>query len=107
VTKRQIETVMTLDRARKRLVEAMVAAYIKRHPYGHARVVSRGNARWLKPDTSPPPSWTEQQIHKMHDLAIEYEAATELPPEEAVLRWAPSADGVELWFEKKTDEHGD
>jgi hypothetical protein len=105
MTKRHVETVMTFDKARKRWVEAMVAAYVKRHPAGHAKVVTHGNATWLKPDDGPPPSWTQNQVHKMHELAIEFECATELPPEEAVLRWGPCPDGVEIWFEAKTDEH--
>ena len=103
--KRQVETVLTFDKARKRLIESMVAAYVKRNPSGHAKVVTQGNASWLKPDDGPPPSWSGGQIHKMHDLAIEFECATELPPEDAVLRWAAGEAGVELWFEKKTDEH--
>ena len=105
MTRRQVETVMTLDRARKRLIESMVAAYVKRHPDRHARVVSQGNATWLKQDDSPPPSWSKEQIHKMHDLAIEYEVATNIAPEDVVLRWGPCEDGVELWFEPKGDEH--
>jgi hypothetical protein len=104
MTQRQVETVMTFDRARKRLVEAMAAAYVKRHPYGHARVVTHGNASWIKPDSGLAPSWTEAQLHRMHELAIEYEVRCELPPEDAVLRWGPVADGIELWFEPKTDE---
>lgn len=96
---------MTFDRARKRLIESMVAAYIKRNPTGHAKVVTQGNASWLKPDDGPPPSWSGGQIHKMHDLAIEYEAATELAPQDAVLRWEKAEGGVELWFEEKSPEH--
>ena len=44
-------------------------------------------------------------VRKIHDLAEEYEAVTTLPPESAVLRWGPHADGMELWFEEKTDEN--
>jgi hypothetical protein len=102
---RQVETVITFEKARKRLVEAMVASYLKHNPGGHARVVSKGNASWIKPDGGPPPSWREEQVRKIHDLAEEYEAVTPLAPENAVLRWGPHPDGMELWFEEKTAEH--
>jgi hypothetical protein len=102
---RQVETVITFEKARKRLVEAMVASYLKHHPNAHARVVSKGSSSWLKPDDGPPPSWREEQVRKIHDLAEEYEAVTTLPPESAVLRWGPHADGMELWFEEKTAEN--
>jgi hypothetical protein len=105
MTRRQTETVMTFDRVRKRMVESMVAAYVKLHPDGHARVVTQGSASWLQPDSGPPPTWTEAQLHKMHELAIEYEVATDFPADDAVLRWAPVADGIELWFERRSEEH--
>ncbi len=101
---RQIETVVTFEKARKRLVEAMVAAYLKHHPNAHARVVTKGSACWLKPDDGAPPSWREEQVRRMHDLAEEFEAATTLAPEAAVLRWGPNVEGMELWFEERTEE---
>lgn len=102
--KRYQATGIMLEQTKKHLTRVMVASYLKHHPGGHARVVSQGNLTWLKPDEGPAPSWTSKQVHEMRELAEEFEQASDIPAEDAVLRWQATSDAVELWFEPKTDE---
>jgi hypothetical protein len=102
--KRYEATGITLEATKKRLTRAMVASYLKHHPGGHARVVSQGNATWLKPDEEPSPSFSSQQLQEMRELAEEFDYGSDFPAEDAVLRWQVTDQTIQLWFEAKTDE---
>jgi hypothetical protein len=103
--KRYEATGITLETTRKHLTRTLVAGYLKRHPSGHARVVTHGNATWLKPDEEPSPSWSSRQLHEMRELAEEFDQASDFPADDSVLRWQVDGDVIRLWFEAKTDEH--